>query len=110
MCLPGLIDCHTHVTMLLEKDWRFRWTQKSAPYVALRATTYVRDMLEGGFMLCRNVGAAEFVDVALRDAIEQGHIVGPRLFVAAHGGIVAKRGQGRRQDCLRDRCRRPSTW
>lgn len=82
--LPGLIDCHTHVTMLLDKNWRYSWTQESAPFVALRATKYVRDMLEAGFTTCRNVGASEFVDVALRDAIEQGYIVGPRLFVAAH--------------------------
>ncbi len=82
--LPGLIDCHTHVTMLLEGNWRYRWTEESAPLTALKGTRYVREMLEAGFTTCRNVGAAEFVDVALRDAINAGYIVGPRLFVSAH--------------------------
>lgn len=82
--LPGLIDCHTHVTVLLEDNWRYRWTEESAPLAALKSTRYVRDMLEAGFTTCRNVGANEFVDVALRDAINSGYIVGPRLFVSAH--------------------------
>ena len=36
------------------------------------------------FTTCRNVGAGEFVDVALRDAINDGYVIGPRLFVSAH--------------------------
>jgi imidazolonepropionase-like amidohydrolase len=82
--LPGLIDCHTHVTTLLEGDWRYRWAEESAAKTALKSTRYARELLEAGFTSCRNVGASEFVDVALRDAINEGYVIGPRLFVAAH--------------------------
>jgi len=82
--LPGLIDCHTHLTSLLEGEWRIRWAEDSAAKSAFKASRYARDILEAGFTTCRNVGANEFVDVALRDAIHAGLIVGPRLFVAGH--------------------------
>ncbi len=82
--MPGFIDCHTHVTMLLEGNWRYRQFEDSAALTALKATRYAREMLDGGFTTCRNVGAREFTDVALRDAINAGYIVGPRLFVSGH--------------------------
>jgi imidazolonepropionase-like amidohydrolase len=43
-----------------------------------------RNTLDAGFTTCRDVGAGEFVDVALRQAIASGKVVGPRLFVAGH--------------------------
>ncbi len=82
--LPGLIDCHTHVTVLLEEGWQTKWVTDSAALTALKSTRYARQMLDAGFTTCRNVGAGEFVDVALRDAINAGYIIGPRLFVSAH--------------------------
>ena len=79
--LPGLIDCHTHVTGQPENyyDDRFR---KSAINSAVVAHVYAKRTLEAGFTTVRDVGAGEFVDVALRDAIASGKIPGPRMQVA----------------------------
>jgi imidazolonepropionase-like amidohydrolase len=81
--LPGLIDCHTHITSQNENyyDDTFR---KSPIDLAVYAHVYARRTLEAGFTACRDVGSAEFVDVALRKAINAGKIPGPRLFVAGH--------------------------
>jgi imidazolonepropionase-like amidohydrolase len=79
--LPGLIDCHTHITSQPENynDDIFR---KSPIDVAVTAHIYARRTLEAGFTTVRDVGAPEFVDVALRNAINAGKVVGPRLVVA----------------------------
>ena len=79
--LPGLIDCHTHVTWQPENynDDIFR---KSAINRAVVAHIYAKRTLEAGFTTVRDVGAGEFVDVALRDAIASGKIPGPRMQVA----------------------------
>ena len=81
--LPGLIDCHTHITGEIENyyDDTFR---KSPIDNAIRAHVYARRTLEAGFTTCRDVGAGEFVDVALKKAINAGSVSGPRLFVSGH--------------------------
>ena len=90
--LPGLIDCHTHLSFQQENyyDDIFR---KSPVDQAVTAHVYVRRTLEAGFTTCRDVGSAEFVDVALRKAINAGKIPGPRLFVAGHA-LSATGGHG----------------
>lgn len=82
--LPGLIDSHVHLTGQLEKNWRYKVFEESAPFTALKSVQYAKRTLEAGFTTCRNVGANEFVDVALRDAINKGYVEGPRLLVATH--------------------------
>ena len=79
--LPGLIDCHTHITTQPESyyDDKFRRTPID---LAVSAHLYARRTLEAGFTACRDVGASEFIDVALKKAIDAGKIPGPRLFVA----------------------------
>jgi imidazolonepropionase-like amidohydrolase len=88
--LPGLIDCHTHITSQPENYYGdiFR---KSPIDVAVTAHVYARRTLEAGFTTVRDVGAGEFIDVALRNAINAGKVVGPRmqaatLTVGATGG------------------------
>jgi imidazolonepropionase-like amidohydrolase len=49
---------------------------------AVRAPTYARRTLEAGFTTVRDVGAAEYIDVALRNAINDGTVIGPRMAVA----------------------------
>ena len=79
--LPGLIDCHTHMTSQPGNyyDDIFR---KSPIDVAVIAHVYARRTLEAGFTTVRDVGAGEFIDVALRNAINRGEVVGPRMQVA----------------------------
>lgn len=79
--LPGLIDCHTHITSQPVNYYEdiFR---KSPIDVAVLAHVYARRTLEAGFTTVRDVGAGEFIDVALRNAINRGDVVGPRMQVA----------------------------
>jgi imidazolonepropionase-like amidohydrolase len=86
--LPGFIDSHTHVTMELEKDYyRFVYNRmmRFPAEQALYGAQYARRTLEAGFTTVRNVGASDFVDIGLRNAINAGVAVGPRMLTAAHG-------------------------
>ncbi|HET9986517.1 MAG TPA: amidohydrolase family protein [Longimicrobiales bacterium] len=93
--LPGLIDCHTHVTSQ-PGDYMEDLFRKTPIDVAVTAHIYARRTLEAGFTTIRDVGAAEFIDVALRNAINRGDIPGPRMQVATltvgatggHGDVV----------------------
>jgi imidazolonepropionase-like amidohydrolase len=82
--LPGLIDCHTHVTGQPSNyyDDVFR---KSHLDEAVTAHIYARRTLEAGFTTIRNLGSSEFVDVALRNAINRGEVAGPRMICATMG-------------------------
>ncbi len=79
--LPGLIDCHTHVTSQPENYYTDRF-RKSPIDTAVTAHVYTKRTLEAGFTTIRDVGASEFIDVALREAINAGKVVGPRMQVA----------------------------
>lgn len=90
--LPGLIDCHTHITFQPENYYEDKFRKSPIDY-AVVAHVYARKTLEAGFTSCRDLGAGEFIDLALKKAIDQGKIPGPRLFVAglslgATGGHV----------------------
>jgi imidazolonepropionase-like amidohydrolase len=80
--LPGLIDCHTHITGGDPRDYYERIFRRSPIDAAVEAHVYARRTLEAGFTTVRNVGAGEFVDVALRKAIDAGTVVGPRMQVS----------------------------
>ncbi|MFL6212816.1 MAG: amidohydrolase family protein [Blastocatellia bacterium] len=104
--MPGLIDCHTHLTMQLGRDNSTPLANLSrrTSAIALTATVYARATLMAGFTTVRDVGANSFVDVSLRDAINAGTITGPRMFVATQalgitGGHVDPTG-GVREDLL----------
>lgn len=79
--LPGLIDCHTHMTGQPTNYYEdiFRMSPID---VAVTSHVYARRTLEAGFTTIRDVGAAEFIDAALKRAIERGDVVGPRMQVA----------------------------
>ena len=79
--LPGLIDCHTHITSQSGNYYEDLF-RRSPIDEAVTAHVYARRTLEAGFTTVRNVGAREFIDVALRDAINRGDVVGPRMQVA----------------------------
>jgi imidazolonepropionase-like amidohydrolase len=82
--LPGLIDCHTHITSQ-PQNYLEDMFRRSAIDVAVSAHLYARRTLEAGFTTVRDLGATEYVDVALRNAINAGTIPGPRIFCAALG-------------------------
>src|SRR5438309_4735967 len=79
--LPGLIDCHTHITSD-PGDYYEQLFRRSPIDEAVVAHIYARRTLEAGFTTVRNVGADEFVDVALRNAIDRGDVAGPRMQVS----------------------------
>jgi imidazolonepropionase-like amidohydrolase len=79
--MPGLIDMHDHLT----GDHRFHGYQSlgiSLPRETLYGVLNARKTLDAGFTTVRNVGASGYSDVALRDAINDGEIVGPRMRVS----------------------------
>src|SRR6202046_508609 len=79
--LPGLIDCHTHLTMT-PYDSGPAGLHISYPRQALTGARNARVTLEAGFTTVRNVGAGGYSDVALRDAINAGDVIGPRMLVS----------------------------
>jgi imidazolonepropionase-like amidohydrolase len=83
--MPGFIDCHTHTTFQLDKGRTLKdlVLTRNAD-LAIEATNYVRRTLLAGFTTVRDVAAANFLDVSMRDAINAGKVPGPRMFVATH--------------------------
>jgi imidazolonepropionase-like amidohydrolase len=82
--LPGLLNCHTHLAdgKYGENDPLFQ-LKKSASQTVLESVYNARVTLESGFTTVRDVGVYRALnDVALRDAISNGYIVGPRMYVA----------------------------
>jgi imidazolonepropionase-like amidohydrolase len=75
--LPGLIDAHTHLTY--EPNFGYQELGVSIPKEALIGAKNARVTLEAGFTTVRNVGARGYTDIALRDAINEGLIPGPRI-------------------------------
>jgi imidazolonepropionase-like amidohydrolase len=81
--LPGLIDCHTHLADGARNPEPMTQFTKTAARIALESVPNARAMLESGFTTVRDVGTYRALgDIALRDAINRGDIVGPRMFVA----------------------------
>lgn len=80
--LPGLIDSHTHLTFSTFTELGLDYLHESVPMSALRGAKNARVTLEAGFTTVRDVGASGYADVALRDAINEGDVVGPRAMVS----------------------------
>jgi imidazolonepropionase-like amidohydrolase len=80
--LPGLMDCHTHMTSEPSDDYYGDIFRKTAVDYAIRAPIYAKRTLEAGFTTCRDMGAGDLIDISLRNAINDGTIEGPRMYVA----------------------------
>lgn len=78
--LPGLFDMHVHLTS--SENHGYNSLGVSLPRSTIYGVTNAKRTLMAGFTSVRNVGAEGYADVALRDAINEGDIAGPRLFVA----------------------------
>lgn len=79
--LPGLIDTHTHLTYGLNIGHPESLAM-SVPREALQGARHARQTLLAGFTSVRNLGARGYSDVALRDAIDAGDVIGPRMVVS----------------------------
>lgn len=81
--LPGLIDCHTHLIDLPQSSGAGAPLEQSPAQMAFNGARNARKTLLAGFTSVRDVGTYRaFVDIALRDAINDGTVVGPRMAVA----------------------------
>jgi imidazolonepropionase-like amidohydrolase len=78
--LPGLIDAHTHLTF--DPVFGYQELGISIPMEALTGAKNAKITLEAGFTTVRNVGAAGYSDIALRDAINQNMLPGPRIIAS----------------------------
>src|SRR5712671_4189159 len=76
--LPGLIDAHTHLTFELS-SLGYQGLAISTAREALHGARNARRTLEAGFTTVRNLGAKDYADIALRDAINDGDVIGPRV-------------------------------
>src|SRR3989475_9152325 len=76
--LPGLIDMHTHLTFDLG-SLGYAGLAISTAREALHGAANARRTLEAGFTTVRNLGAKDYADIALRDAINDGDVIGPRI-------------------------------
>jgi imidazolonepropionase-like amidohydrolase len=91
--LPGLVDCHTHLADLADAE-PLNVLQRSAVEAAYLAIPNARVTLLAGFTTVRDVGVYRaFNDVAMRDAIARGIIIGPRMYVAG-AYITISQGAG----------------
>ena len=78
--LPGLIDMHVHLTNISSnKAYLERVTLNPADY-AIRATKNAEDTLYAGFTTVRNLGDSNSITISLRNAINDGIVIGPRIF------------------------------
>jgi imidazolonepropionase-like amidohydrolase len=84
--LPGFIDAHTHVIgrTLGDPAGDDAAVRDVDSFGAILGTVAVRQTLMAGFTSIRNVGAPNFDDIALRKAINEGWVIGPRMQTAAH--------------------------
>jgi imidazolonepropionase-like amidohydrolase len=94
--LPGLIDCHTHIMARIpdgDDGYVVNLATKSQAFRALEGAYNARITLEAGYTTIRDVESegSEYADVALRDAIKQGLVQGPRMQVATRA--IAAVGQ-----------------
>ncbi len=82
--LPGLIDCHTHVSDgYADSSDPAEALHHSAAATILKGARRARETLDAGFTTIRDVGVFRGLsDVALRDAIAAGDVTGPRMIVA----------------------------
>ncbi len=85
--IPGLIDAHTHLTYVFENP--VSQPGRNAAVVFLSQEN-ARKTLETGVTTVRNLGAADYADIAMRDLINRGLMIGPRMFVSGYGLFISR--------------------
>ena len=81
--VPGLIDMHVHLDSPADIGG-YRGLEFTDSFFGMTAVKAAREMLEAGFTTVRNVGSANRNDIGLKQAIEAGYAVGPRIVPAGH--------------------------
>jgi len=90
--VPGLIDVHTHLTYYWDANVPAAQQGGRTPQVIVfLAQENARKTLEAGVTTVRDLGASDYNDIAMRDLINRGAMVGPRAFVAGYGLHVSGR-------------------
>src|SRR5205814_7286669 len=89
MGLPGLIDVHTHMTMYTDEtpgEPMLKQLTSNPPAVEVfLARKGALRTLEAGVTTVRDLGADQYMDIAMRDLINRGEMTGPRMFVCGYG-------------------------
>lgn len=91
--MPGLVDAHTHISFNMGEQPVGSLERGGLVQRALLATRFLRQDLEAGVTLVRVVGEREFLDVAVKDAVEAGTIPGPRMVISTRS-LAATNGHG----------------
>ena len=91
--IPGMIDCHNHLSLDCALDNYLERMKDSESELTLRAVRTLRVDLESGVTTSRYMGDKYFLDVAVKTAVEEGRIAGPRPLIATRG-IRAGHGHG----------------
>jgi len=91
--LPGLIDCHNHLSLDPTLDNYLYRMNDSIPELTLRATATMAVDLQSGVTTSRYLGDKGFLDVECKKAVNSGLVPGPRLLIATRG-IRAFHGHG----------------
>jgi len=90
--LPGLIDVHTHMTMYTDEtpgEPMLKQLTNNPPAVEVfLARKGAMRTLEAGVTTVRDLGADQYMDIAMRDLINRGEMIGPRMFVCGYGLYV----------------------
>jgi imidazolonepropionase-like amidohydrolase len=86
--MPGLIDCHTHIADFVVPSYymtsmfpKYR-SADNVPEATIYSVRNAQAMLRNGFTTIRDVGGGAGIDLAIRDAVNDGAIVGPRVLAA----------------------------
>jgi imidazolonepropionase-like amidohydrolase len=92
--IPGLIDVHTHLTFYWDQTSKVHpFDQLGTPRLpavsVFLAQENARRTLEAGVTTVRDLGSSDWDDIAMRDLINRGAMVGPRMFVAGYGISVS---------------------
>jgi imidazolonepropionase-like amidohydrolase len=82
--MPGMMDCHVHLLSSGAPDYASRAMKELLPYTAIRGAANAKILLEMGYTTVRDVGAMGYGNIALRQAIEDGLVPGPRIVAAGH--------------------------
>ena len=88
--IPGLINCHTHICLDGSPDPAATWKHQTITKNVLVATQHAERTIRAGITTVRDLGGMEYVDIALRDTINEGVIPGPRMKVS--GKVVCMTG------------------